>query len=72
MSHYDHATLLALRLGPWTSTERQAQSTTDKEIEAAFLAQRQSAVASKPAKKGAAPVAALRNLLRDGFAGRSS
>ena len=72
MSYYDHASLLALRLGPWASPERQAPSSTDKEIEAALLAHRQSAITAKPAKSGAAPVAALRRFLRNGFSGRSS
>jgi hypothetical protein len=72
MSYYDHAFLLALRLGPWASPERQAQSSADKEIEAALLAHRQSDIASKPAKKGVGPVAALRTFLRGGSAGGSS
>ena len=72
MSYYDHASLLALRLGPWANPERRAQSSAGKEIEAALLANRQSAIASKPARKGTAPVAALRRFLRNGFSGRSS
>ncbi|RVV98384.1 hypothetical protein EKE94_05525 [Mesobaculum littorinae] len=72
MSYYDHASLLALRLGPWANPEKRASSSAGKEIEAALLAHRPSAIASKPAGNGAAPVAALRRFLRDGFSGRSS
>ncbi|WP_158972175.1 hypothetical protein [Chachezhania sediminis] len=41
MSYYEHATLLALRLGPWAGPEEPARSTIAREIEAAFTEKRQ-------------------------------
>lgn len=43
MSWYDHATLLALRLGPWEDAGR--RSLAGREVEAAWIAERQAAVA---------------------------
>lgn len=43
MSWYDHATLLALRLGPWEDAGE--RSLAGREVEAAWIAERQAAVA---------------------------
>ncbi|PTW99536.1 hypothetical protein [Pararhodobacter aggregans] len=43
MSWYDHATLLALRLGPWTDAGGRERSLTGREVEAAWIADRQAA-----------------------------
>ena len=44
MSWYDHATLLALRLGPWEDAGR--RSLAGREVEAAWIAERQAAAGS--------------------------
>lgn len=43
MSWYDHATLLALRLGPWADAGGQRESQSRREVEAAWVAERQAA-----------------------------
>lgn len=45
MSWYDHATLLALRLGPWEDAGDRGRSLVEREVEAAWIAERQAAVA---------------------------
>lgn len=65
MSWYDHATLLALRLGPWEDAGGRGRSLAEREVEAAWIAERQAAVAEGSGERRATlPVLLARLRLR--------
>lgn len=65
MSWYDHATLLALRLGPWEDAGGRWRSLVEREVEAAWIADRQTAVAEGSGERRATlPVLLARLRLR--------
>ncbi|WP_417627822.1 hypothetical protein [Pararhodobacter aggregans] len=64
MSWYDHATLLALRLGPWADAGGRGQSLAGREVEAAWIADRQAATVAAGSGERRATLRALLARLR--------
>ncbi|MEO1679765.1 MAG: hypothetical protein AAFU80_16610 [Pseudomonadota bacterium] len=61
MTHYDHATQIAFRLGPWASPCASERSAAAHEIEAALAEARHTSAEAASSQRGPGPIAALLN-----------